>query len=372
MMIISEGMRMFGRNIKIKLSGYERFKGDDEGICKEIIGKCFVRKHGYFRASITNYGFYSRDFGWCVAALMNLGYKKEVENTLRYALRIFSIYDGIKVSINPGGKAFNFPNIYSPDSVAYIFRSLRIAEAKKLIMEYKDFLNNEIIVFENTVLDKNKGVVKKENFSGMRDYAIRQGSCYDMIMACMLNDEIDKINKMMKKNILDNTLSKYPLKKNLMKYFWNGNYFKDALDDDNITGHCNVYPYWLGVVSDKGTMNKSLSAINKAGLDKPFPLKYSNIHDTEFILMEFLVSGWEHDTVWAMLGMAYIDVLSRIDQDKAKYYLKTYKALIERNKAFIEVYEKNGKPYSSVFYSAETGMLWAAMYLDLKEKLNIE
>ncbi len=381
--IIKEGMRMFKRrrNISKYLHPYT---GTDEQICRKIINNCYNKQRKYFQVSAninnnaTNYlVFYARDFGWCAESLINLGYKKEVLNTLNYALEIYSNRNnknGITVAINPQGKPFNFPDVYSPDSIAYFFRSLRIADAKDLILKYSDFLNREIERFEDIAIDKEKGIVSAKHFSGMRDYSIVKASCYDMIMACSLCNEIDKINKLIGKKILKNTLKKYNLKKNLIKYYWTGTHFKDAPDKNVLSGHCNIYPFFLDVIEDKKIMKSCINELIKNNFDKPFPLKYEHTdkntsRKTKFLWHEFFVQDWEKDAIWAMLGMAYIDVVAKFDKKKAKEYLKLYREEIEHHGGFIEVYDAKGNPYQSWFYASENTMLWASMYLDMKKKL---
>lgn len=363
--LIREGWRIFKRNIKVKFSGFEKVSGDDEEICKKIVDSCWNGR--YFSTCPKNghYGFYSRDFGWCTEALLNIGYEKEVEKTIEYALSIFEKNEGIKVSINPSGEPFNFPNIYSPDSVAYIFRSLRINRNKKMIEKYSKFLNSEAKKFKEVCID-DSGMINKKHFSGMRDYAVIKGACYDMIMACMLDDEINKINKLMKKEIIVNPFKGLDLKSNLKKNFWNRKYFYDY--KDSVYGHNNIYPYFLDLIDDKKMIKSSMKYIHEAQLDNPLPLKYeSDNKHVKFIWQEMLVSGWEKHTSWTMLGMAYIDVLSGVDKKRARKCIEQYKGLIEQY-GFAEVYD-GLKPYQSLFYASETRMLWASMYLDLKKRL---
>lgn len=366
-MIISEAWRIFKRRLRVSINGLEKFTGTDDEICRNIINECWNGR--YFQVSPgkeSNYAvFYARDFGWCIESLINLGYKKKVIETLDYALSIYQKHKRITVAIDPEGKTFNFPDVYSPDSVAYIFRSLRIAKAKELINKFSAFLNSETQKFKGMCIDDSGNIIKK-HFSGMRDYAIVRGSCYDMIMACMLDDEIKKINILMKSNIIKNPFEGFELKKRLVKSFWNGRFFADY--EGVVYGHNNVYPYYLNIINEKKMLSSSLKAIHTARLDDPIPLKYEpeNNH-SEFIWNEIFVRGWEHHTSWTMLGMAYIDVLSCIDRKKAVLHLKKFKPLIEKN-GFVEVYDVM-KPYRSLFYVSETKMLWAAMYLDLKKNL---
>jgi len=369
---LREGLRIFYRNIKVKIRGLERYSGDDEEICQNIINSCYDSKKGYFRASSGNYiAFYSRDFGWCIDSLIRLGYEKEVEKTLEYALRYYSNSGSIHVAINREGIPYNFPDVYSPDSVAYMFRSLRISKSRRLLKRYRSFLDSELKKFEINVIDKDKGIVKEETFSGMRDHVICKASCYDMIMACMLCDEVEKINKIMGEGFLNNILKKYDLKKNLMKYYWSGRYFKDAPNSDLCSGHSNVYPYFLGLIDDQNMIKSSMKNIQSNKLDKPLPLRYGHDDKTKFIALEFFAKDWEKDTAWAMLGMAYIDVLYDVDKKRAKDEILKYQNNIESNKGFVELYDHKSRPYKSLFYTSDNSMLWASMYLDLKNRMKI-
>ncbi|MGV8141013.1 MAG: hypothetical protein ACP5NW_01075 [Candidatus Woesearchaeota archaeon] len=370
--LLKEALRIFSRNVKVKINGLERYTGSDEEICTKIIASCYDSKKKYFRASAGNYiAFYSRDFGWCIDSLMRLGYHQEVHNTLAYALECYSIKGEISVAISREGISYNFPEIYSPDSAAYMFRSLRISKSKDLLMKYKKFLNREIKRFEDRVIDKKTGIVKYEIFSGMRDHAICEASGYDMIMACMLCTEIEKINNLMGKKLLNNSLKKYNLKGKFIKYYWTGEYFRDGIGKELCSGHANVYPYFLEIITDKKMLNSSIKSIQKNRLDEPFPLRYGNDGNTRFIALEIFVKDWEKDAIWSMLGMAYIEILSKIDKKSAVEALSKYKKNIEQNKGFIEVYSDDGRPYESLFYSSDNSMLWASMYLDLKHRLKM-
>jgi regulator of RNase E activity RraB len=369
---LCEGMRIFRRRINVLFHGLSQYSGDDNEICKKIIEGCYDKDKKYFRTSLNNYPeFYSRDFGMCAQALVNLGYREKVLDTLKYALGIYVKYNKMALVISPNGLIFDFPDKYAPDGIAYFFRSLRIAKAKALIEDNKDFLNSELKRFEHIVIDKKNGIVKNKAFSGMRDHAVVKAACYDMIMACMLEDEIDRINALMGKKVLVNLLRKYDLKKNLVKYYWTGTYFKDSLVNDAITGHCNIFPYWLDVITDKRMMESSITSIVAKELDSPLPLKYGISDNIKYFWGEIFVKDWEKDTIWVFLGIPYIEILSKVDKNQAITYLKRYKELILRYKGFIEVFHKEIRPYSSLFFYSDNTMLWASIYLDAKKKLGI-
>ena len=98
----SEVMRMFLRKLKVKFKGINRYKGNDESICAQIIRDCYNRDKNYFMVSNGHFcEFYARDFGWCTQALLSLGYRREVLNTLDYALSRCKSYGRIEQAISP-------------------------------------------------------------------------------------------------------------------------------------------------------------------------------------------------------------------------------------------------------------------------------
>ena len=178
-------LRVFSRAIYVKKKGFKKYNGNAEEICKQVVKECWNGK--YFQASNGHFkDFWMRDFGFCVGSLLKLGYKKEVEVTLQYALDIFSRSDRITTTISPKGVPCDFP-YYAPDSLGYLIRSLRISKSFDLIKKYKKFLNNEIKKYYELVLDSKTGLVRKDRtYSSMKDFSIRKSSCYDNCVSAMI------------------------------------------------------------------------------------------------------------------------------------------------------------------------------------------
>lgn len=367
--MILDVLRIFFRRIKVLFRGIIRYGGDDKDICEQIISDCYNQKKKYFMVSKYNFSeFYARDFGWCAQALLNLGYRKEIINTLDYVLGVFQQHGRIEQSVSPRGIAFTFPmNKYSPDALAFIIRALRLSRAKELINKYKRFLNQEIRKYYELVVDNETGLVKKDkSFSSMKDYSIRKSSCYDNVMTGMLANDLKKIKD------LANPFKKHDYKKLLIKNFWTGKYFLDDLSNIRaITGDANVLPFWSGLITDKKIRRKAFDSIRKEGLDKPFPLKYTvkRLKEQKMISIEFIAGNYERDVVWAHMGMMFIEMVGMIDKKLARKYLNQYKQQILKHKNFLEVYDKNGKPFQTLLYYADGGMLWCANYLYLRKKL---
>ncbi|MEE9525461.1 MAG: hypothetical protein V3V78_02525 [Candidatus Woesearchaeota archaeon] len=355
---IPEAFRIYKRSLRVKRRGVKQYKGNADQICKQIVKDCW--NGNYFQVSSGHFcQFYMRDFGFCIDSLLKLGYKKEVRKTLEYALEIYS-KQGLKTTITPRGKAVDI-FMYSPDSLAYLIRSLRVAKAKDLVDEYRPFLAKEVRKFFELVINKETGLVREDkHFGSMKDEAKRKGSCYDNIMAAMLSNELNNVG-------LFNPLKKYDLKKLIKHMFWNGEFFIDDMQGNKeiVTGDANVFPFWAGIFDNPVMIKRAIKKIQGAKLDIPFPLKYSNVQEHEFIFINMFVPDYETHTCWMHMGPLYVQVVKQVDKKKAAKYKQKYKEIIEKNKNFLEVFNPDGTPFKSKFYYSDESMLWAANYLTL-------
>ncbi|MBN1157247.1 hypothetical protein JXA85_06495 [Candidatus Woesearchaeota archaeon] len=359
---ISEGIRYFFHRIRVKNRGYKCYSGDAESIMEQIIEDCWDRKKQYFKVSTGHYlEFWTRDFGLVIDHLINLGYEDEVRKTLEYALEIFSKKNKITTTITPSGITYDFP-CYAPDSLAYLTKALVALGDKKLINQHRDFLNSQIKRYFDIVIDKRTGLVRKDrHFSTMKDHAIRESSCYDNCMTAMLKSNIEKLG-------LKNPFKKYNYEELIKNNFWKKNGFVDDLSGNNtFTGDANVFPFYCGVFNDKKLWKTCFNKIKELGLDKPFPLRYyyKQTKEHEMILLEFLAKNWEHENVWPMLAMPFFEVLEKFKCPELKGYLNQYRELIEKNMTFIELFTPKGKPFKTLVYCADEGMLWSAVFLDM-------
>jgi len=361
---LRQALRILSFSIKRKLFGTKKYDGNAEEICKQIVEKCWNGE--YFLTSKGHFcEFYCRDFGWCAESLVKLGYEKEVEKTLDYALGIFSKKGGIKTTITPYGKPIDIYH-YSPDSLAFLLRTISLLKKKTIAEKYKNFLNSEIKKFDDLVIDKQIGLVRPDKqFSSMKDYSKRQSSCYDNVMVWVVQDSLNKIK------ILDNPF-RWEIKSRVKKNFWNGNYFADDLSGkDYVAGDANVFPFWAGMFDEKQMIKNAIESMQKEDLDKPMPLSYTSPNfKTKMLWHEkFVISGYEQSTIWAHMGPLFIDVVAKVDNKKAREYLLWYKKTIEKYGNYLEIFERDLTPYKTPFYYSDESMLWAANYLALSKKL---
>ncbi len=353
---LTEGSRIFLSSWKNRFAA-KKYSGDADKICEQVVENCWNGR--FFMTATDNFPqFWARDFGWCTQSLLKLGYRREVMQTLRYAFNRFKQHNKITTTITPRGKPFDFPNM-AVDSLPWFIHSIKIAKFE--YYEHRHFLNLQIKKFYDKVVDPSTGLVKKnEQFSSMKDFSVRQSSCYDNCMVSMLAKDLESLK-------LINPFSKHNYPKLILENFWNGSFFYDDLNkEDYIAGDANIFPFLTGVINDKEILKVAISAIQEAGLDKPFPLKYTNQRsDSKFILQELFLKDYESTAVWMHMGPLFVKLVQQVDSAKAAEYKLQYRKKIENHKNFMEVYDKNGKPFSTPFYYSSPGMLWAANYLTL-------
>ncbi|MBR9693298.1 hypothetical protein GOV07_05240 [Candidatus Woesearchaeota archaeon] len=367
---IIEAMRIGLHGFKCHFTGPKRYAGTAESICSQIIEGCWDPALGIFMTGQHNYPlFYARDFGMCIDSLLTLGYRERVRETLTWAMKYYKEEGRVTQIIRRNGKAYNFPDTESPDALAFVLHSIVALNDKELIKKYKPFLEKELARFTKAVVDKNGLCKRGMHLGGMRDYAIRDSSCYDNTMLAAIQKYATKLK-------LKNPLVKYNYEKLLIDNFWTGSYFKDDMVNDELTGDANVVPFWFQVLSktkEKTLFKKSLKSIQKLKLDKPFTLRYEPHKNTSVKMhwMDPLTGSWETDTVWIHLGNLFLQATARLDPKTAKRYLAVHKQLIEREHHYPELLDKHGKPYAALFLHADDSMLWACNYLVLAKEFKL-
>jgi len=370
LLIASDGLRLTCTSIRNRIIKPKKYDGTTEQICRSIITDCFNKKHNYFMVSPHNFKqFYARDFGMCCESLIKLGYKKEVRETLIYAMNTYENAKKITTQINPSGKPLNFPS-HTPESAAYMLHSLILLNDKDLLTKYKDFFSKiSKEIYENDI-DKKTGLLRKDkHFSSMKDHALRQSDCYNNCFLAMFANDLKKIK-------IESPLTKFNYKKLLIENFLKEDYFLEDLSERKVSGKdvfamdANIFPFWTGIFDDKKDkelLKKIIKTIQEKKLDSPWPLRYTTKEDVSKKLhfTNILCHGYETDTLWIHLGLCYMLTISDVDKKLFKTYLKKYEELIQKYKTFYEVYDSNGKVFKRVFYTSDEAMLWCSIFLEL-------
>lgn len=335
-----------------------KYSGSAQQICQQIVEECWNGR--YFQTSTGNFRqFWTRDFGWCTQSLLKLGYEKEVQQTLRYALHRFKKANQITTTLTPGGKPYDFPN-YAVDSLPWLIHSLRIS--KFPYYDHKDFLNKEIQKFFEKVINTQTGLVKpEESFSSIKDFAVRKSSCYDNCLVALLAKDLKSMKGLI------NLFKDFDYPSLIKRHFWQGNYFYDDLSHQKyVAGDANLFPFLLGIIKNEEMLTLALHQIQKAGLDQPFPLKHTASREgIKFIPQEILFRNYESHSLWTHMGLLFVRLTEQIDKEKAKEYKQKYTEWIEKHGNYLEVFTLAGQPFRTPFYHCDSGMLWAANYLML-------
>lgn len=364
--IFLESVRILVRALKTHLFGIKKYSGSVDDISRKILDSCYDSDKKYFMVSSGHFcQFYSRDFGMCCESLLNLGYKKEVRNTLIYAMGIFIKEGKITTHISPSGKAVDFPSS-TPESAAYMLRSLLLLGDKNLLKKYKSFFSDLAETFFEEYVDKNTGLLRKDiSFSSMKDHSVRVSDCYNNCMLGMFALDLKSLG-------VSSSLHKFDYKYLIKKYFWTGSYFLEDLSGRNVvSGDANTFPFWTGLFNDKDMFLKALKSMRNKGLDKPFPLKYTSKEDVpkSFHFANILVPGYEADTIWVHLGLCFMQVVGRYDSLLLKKYVSEYENNIKKHRNFLEVYFADGSVFKRPLYYCDESMSWVSIFLDLKLSL---
>ncbi|MBU0979973.1 MAG: hypothetical protein KJ709_04165 [Nanoarchaeota archaeon] len=343
---IGEGLRIFSRRLKVARQGLPRYEGDAKSICQQIVERCW--NGSFFMTSAGHFSeFWTRDFGLCTDALLELGHKDRVRASLEYALEIFSRQGRITTTISPSGRAFDFP-CYAPDSLAFLLRSLKALGDDDLVGKHKEFLQGEVNKFCSLVLDKKGRVSVDRSFSSISDHWRLRASCYDTCMTGMIKERCEDLGLEFSRDT-DYT-------KLLHDRYWTGKHFISDLKYRKLTGEANVFPAWCGL-SDKPTVR----VIKEEGLDRPLPLRYFKDKGPGQNIYSLLTPGYESsDNIWLHLGMAYLNI---VPDALLKGYIGILTGFIEHHKNFLEVVDEKLEPYRSLLYMSDDSMLWAANYL---------
>lgn len=348
-------INIFAQSLKRHIIGFDKIyeRSAEQVVCR-IISRCWNGR--YFQASTGHFNcFYMRDFGLSTPALAARGYKDECEKTLKYALQRFRANNRITTTIE-GRKARDYFDL-APDSLAFLLQSLRIINNRELVSEYAQFIESEAARYARAIAGPDGLVKPNMYFSSMRDCTRRSSSCYDNVMLAVASRELHRLKL---RNPFD-----YKYKDLIRDHFFNRSYFKDELGKDLIGGDANIMPFFMGLYDNQKMLKSCIEAIQEAGLDKPFPLKYSavRVRRSELLHARLFVPNYQGDTIWSSLGLIYMNLLREIDKEEYMKVRAMYTLLINHHKTLPEIFTQRGGIYSTAFYHSDEGMLWSALFL---------
>ena len=399
---LREGTRIFLSGWSARISGDYKFQGDSEQICQEIVSSCFNQKYSFFQTSLRNFPqFWTRDFSWCVQPLLDLGYQKQVHQTLSYALQSFMDANKVTTTISPSGKPFDFP-YFASDSLPLLMFSIQ--KTKFDYQEYISFLNKEIIRYSFKVIDKKTNLVRFDrHFSSIKDFAKRKSACYDNVMLYVLQRAIEDLND---SRLLSLSKNSTWYKNQIVEQFYNsdqGFFYEDMAKKNHLAADANIFPLIYGLIEEKSIIKKINFIIQKEKLDHPLPLRYTkNKQNAKFIAQEIFLKDYESTSLWAHMGILWTLFLleqqnSKLKQQGEEYFL-SFTKIIQTHHGFPEVLNNktnidnnannynnsnnnidnnnidnnnnNNNLFKTPFYYADNTMLWASIYLQASKLLS--
>lgn len=352
---IYAGFRMFRRRLRVSKKGTRRYTGIASQMCNQIVDDCW---NGTYLSTSTGHfsGFYIRDFGWVVQALVDNGFGREAIQTIEYALKQYES-QRLTTTISPKGHCFDVFT-YAPDSLAWLLYTLRVVNRPKIVETYRSFLQDEITKFQTLCLDEDTGLITtKKYFSSIKDHAKRYSATYDNWMYALIAREAKTLG-------FQGLPSPTSIVSAIIKSRWTGSFFCDDAKSQQFSADANVFPFWLGLLRDSQKWNSIVKTITTRSIDNPVGLAYGSTDSHKHNFAHRLAENYEGTARWMHLGLLYLDTLRMQSSKNYTTVLEKTKSFISRDRNVLEVYNTYGSLFKTMFYQADEGMIWAAILLD--------
>lgn len=330
-----------------------RLRGSAEAICRQVIERCWNGR--FFATGLGHYpDVWTRDLGLCAEAILRLGYRDRLRQTLAFALNAYERAGRVTTVVRRSGYA---QDIYGEpaDAVPFLLRSLALLGDRDLVEHHRGFLTSAARAY---LLDH--GVHDKEGF---KDTVVRGFSTYDVVMQDVALNATEALG--MDFRSIAARLRLGPL----LRTLWRRGHFAPTRDDNgnHFSAEAALLPFILTEAPSGAMLAAALAEIRERNLDEPFPLVFSDPPDFEptRLIPRLTTPGYQANTIWSIFGALTIVLARRAGETAlAERYARSYATCIEEAGTFYELFTRNGTPYQSWCYRSCEGMLWAAIYLD--------
>jgi len=370
--VLATYVHNIGIRLRREFRGHTRHPGDAAAIVRACIeacwnGRTFTASPGHFDM------FWTRDLSFSVPSLVRLGHGPRVQLSMAYALDVWArrrshITTTIHYFDRPGD-VFE----YGVDSLPLFLAALRAADATDLVERNRPWLEAEIAHYYETVVDPTSGLVRSDRkFSAHRDTVVNRSNAFGNTMVALLAKTIEETGWFASpfERHFEGDYGRL-----LIANFWDGDHFRDALDDETVSGEANIWPFYTGVVDDAVLVRAALRYLDANGFCDPYPLRYETTRrpEREVWLTRHVLPDYQGSTVWTSLGAMYLQVLRTVDPLLAVTETARYVAWIERDGTFWEVMNARGENWVSPRWIliGEESMLWSAIFLDALENLHL-
>lgn len=241
-----------------------------------------------------------------------------------------------------------------------------IPAAEILLHEYKATLKTLYKDYRTTVFDEATGLIRADiHLSGAKDITRRTCAFYDNVVFWKTSALAQQLG------VADKKVDLAALKQNILEHFWleDEGYFLEDLSPEGVTKKYYSSD-WLIVLAtgfldpssakEQEYFVRSVEYIQRAGVDKPFAIKYQNETRAhrQFFWARVAFAAYGGNVVWSFWGMEYIKVLLRLFEvtgskaylERADFHLKAYEKAMVRDGGFPEVYDDKGNLYETWIY----------------------
>jgi hypothetical protein len=354
--------------LRREVRGHTRYPGDAAAIVRACIeacwnGRTFTASPGHFDM------FWTRDLSFSVPSLLRLGEAERVHLSLAHALEV---WERRRSHVTTTIHYFDRPGdvfAYGVDSLPLFLAALRAADAAELVERHRPWLEAEIGHYMASVVDPSSGLVRSDRtFSAHRDTVVNRSNAFGNTMVALLAKTIEETGWFASpfQRSFEGDYGRL-----LIDHFWVDDHFRDAIDDDTVSGEANVWPFFAGLISDPVRVAAALRYLDANGFCDPYPLRYetSRRPEREVWVTRHLLPGYQGSTVWTSLGAMYLQLLRTVDPALADAEIARYVSWIERDGTFWEVMDARGRSWVSPRWIliGEESMLWSAIFLDTLE-----
>ena len=341
----------------------ERFEGSAKEICTQIRDRLW--EGDFYRTSLGHYDFFwMRDFGTVAESLVNLGQQDKVLHTLKWVMKHYRRANTITLCIDQAGNTFNAPAKRSIDALPWLLHSLTVSKYQLNKSEH-DFLQHQLKKYIKAYLEPETGDLLNVSYAEMRDAVYYDRSAYSIALIARMAH----CAKQLGLTAFRYDEEKY--RKDLMDYYWNGDYFNADRSIKAYSSECALMPFFLHVITDKDLVDKTCDYITKAKLNATYPLQYgehSELFKYRIAMGNTAMPNYTGTTIWTWHGTFYLHILKRFKRPEYKQQYANFASLIERHGTYPELVNPDGSWYYVPIYRADPGMVWAALFEELPNK----
>jgi hypothetical protein len=235
-----------------------------------------------------------------------------------------------------------------------------VASAQLLLGEYGDTLSKLYAHYRNTVFDDGAMLLKRDlALCGAKDVTRRYGAFYDNVVFWKTTQLAMTLGI-----IAEDKGFLLSLKRAIINAYWleDEGYFLEDLSEAGVR-EAHYSSDWLQVLitgfldpanpHERVYITRSIEYIQRAGVDKPFGVKYQAEVGgrKQFFLPKISMASYQQDAIWSHWGMEYIKALLLLYRhtEERRYlqvadkHIRAYEQAMLRDGGYPELYDRNGK-----------------------------